>query len=75
MIFSLVKLIPPVYHLDPKLLIYFQNVLHLSGLYPGSHNIIANQFIDEKANSNDNRGFFDKNNEESTGHTKWWHEQ
>ena len=41
-----------------------------SGLYPGDHNIIANQFADE--NSSDKK-YFDKNNEETTGHLKWWH--
>ena len=41
-----------------------------SGLYPGDHNIIANQFADE--NSSDKK-YFDKNNEDTTGHLKWWH--
>ena len=41
-----------------------------AGLYPGDHNIIANQFADE--NSPDKK-YFDKNNEETTGHLKWWH--
>ena len=49
------------------------NIILSTGLYPGNHNIIANQFTDEKADRTDNRKFFDKNNEETTGHIKWWH--
>jgi len=40
-----------------------------TGLYPGTHNIIADQFVD-----NEEKNYFDKSNEQSTGQLKWWAE-
>ena len=39
----------------------------ITGLYPGTHNIIADQFID-----NEEKNYFDKSNEQSTGQLKWY---
>ena len=39
-------------------------------MYPGDHNIIADQFADYEAE--DNGKYFDKENEETTGLPKWW---
>ena len=39
----------------------------ITGLYPGTHNIIADQFID-----NEEKNYFDKTNEQSTGQLKWY---
>ena len=47
------------------------NKLQITGLYPGHHNIIADQFADEER-SEMNARYFDKTNEPTTGHLKWW---
>jgi len=41
-----------------------------TGLYPGDHNIIANQFADVGAS--DGKMYFDRANEHYTGLHKWW---
>ena len=41
-------------------------------MYPGVHNIIADQFADENSQREDKK-YFDKANEDTTGHVKWWH--
>jgi len=43
----------------------------ITGLYPGDHNIIADQFADTEADDSNGK-YFDKANEESTGLPKWW---
>jgi len=45
----------------------------ITGLYPGDHNIIANQFADVDSGNKDNgKMYFDKANEHYTGLHKWW---
>ena len=41
-------------------------------MYPGHHNIIADQFADEVERNEMNARYFDKTNEPTTGHLKWW---
>ena len=43
----------------------------ITGLYPGDHNIIANQFADVGA-SDGGKMYFDRANEHYTGLHKWW---
>ena len=41
-------------------------------MYPGGHNIIANQFADHGPEVDHNGKYFDKGNVETTGLPKWW---
>ena len=44
----------------------------ITGLYPGDHNIIADQFADVDRDVDNGKMYFDKANEQYTGQLKWW---
>ena len=61
-------------YLEAPVSVLISKCKHLiTGLYPGDHNIIGNQFADVDPNVDNGKMYFDKANEHYTGLHKWWH--
>ena len=49
-----------------------KTISNITGRYPGTHGIIANQFFDKSQGVDQTREFFDHLDPRSTGHLRWW---